>query len=138
LSFVFLLKGKLKVKIGYSITMCLIENCSKEYELNKIISDHIWLAYSAGGFRVRRSFLRLIWLACIWVVWTERNHRLFWGSANTPTQMLDNIKLHSFRWLKVTSVTLVLYSVWVLFEMFLVIFMRLFINSGSLPWHILC
>ncbi|PNX85681.1 70 kDa peptidyl-prolyl isomerase, partial [Trifolium pratense] len=29
---------------------------------------------SAGGSRARRSFLQLIWLACVWLVWTERNH----------------------------------------------------------------
>ncbi|GAU38426.1 hypothetical protein TSUD_396060 [Trifolium subterraneum] len=34
---------------------------------------------SAGGTRSRRSFMQLIWLACVWVVWTEWNHRLFRG-----------------------------------------------------------
>jgi hypothetical protein len=97
---------------------------------------------------IQSSFKKqLIWLACVWVVWTERNHRLFRGSASTPTQMLDKIKLHSFRWLKATSVTLAsnchswwsnpllcLGFVWNV----LVIFMWLFVNSGSLLWHILC
>ncbi|CAJ2679782.1 unnamed protein product [Trifolium pratense] len=36
---------------------------------------------SAGGSRARRSFMQLVWLACVWVVWTERNHRLFTGPA---------------------------------------------------------
>ncbi|WJX94027.1 hypothetical protein P8452_75492 [Trifolium repens] len=71
------------------------------------LRDHfVQFTYSAGGSRARRSLLQLIWLACVWVVWTERNHRLFRGSASTPTQMLDKIKLFSFRWLKATSVTL--------------------------------
>ncbi|KAK2445430.1 hypothetical protein QL285_016359 [Trifolium repens] len=71
------------------------------------LPDHfVQFTYSAGDSRARRSFMQLIWLACVWVVWTERNHRLFRGSASTPTQMLDKIKLHSFRWLKATSVTL--------------------------------
>ncbi|WJX19350.1 hypothetical protein P8452_09058 [Trifolium repens] len=71
------------------------------------LRDHfVQFTYSAGGSRARRSFLQLIWLACVWVVWTEKNHRLFRGSASTPTQMLDKIKLHSFRWLKATNVTL--------------------------------
>ncbi|WJX34558.1 hypothetical protein P8452_22662 [Trifolium repens] len=71
------------------------------------LRDHfVQFTYSAGGSRARRSLLQLIWLACVWVVWTERNHRLFRGSASTPTQMLEEIKLFSFRWLKATSVTL--------------------------------
>ncbi|GAU27449.1 hypothetical protein TSUD_161350 [Trifolium subterraneum] len=61
----------------------------------------------AGGSRARRSFLQLIWLACVWVVWTERNHRLFRGSVCSSHQLLDKIKLSSFRWLKTTNVTLV-------------------------------
>ncbi|MCI27265.1 heat-shock protein, partial [Trifolium medium] len=72
------------------------------------IRDHfVQFTLSAGGSRARRSFLQLIWLASVWVVWTERNHRLFRGSASTPHQMLDKIKLFSYRWLKTTSVTLV-------------------------------
>ncbi|PNX70272.1 70 kDa peptidyl-prolyl isomerase, partial [Trifolium pratense] len=44
-------------------------------------SDHfVQFSASAGGPRARRSFLQLIWLAVVWVVWTERNHRLFRGS----------------------------------------------------------
>ncbi|WJX74571.1 hypothetical protein P8452_58208 [Trifolium repens] len=40
--------------------------------------------YSAGGLRARRSFLQLIWLACL----------------------LDKVKLFSYRWLLTTDVTL--------------------------------
>ncbi|GAU50551.1 hypothetical protein TSUD_281250 [Trifolium subterraneum] len=71
------------------------------------LRDHfVQFTYSAGGSRARRSFLQLIWLTCGWVVWTERNHRLFRGLANSLQQLLDKIKLFSFRWLKSTSATL--------------------------------
>ncbi|CAJ2656620.1 unnamed protein product [Trifolium pratense] len=41
-------------------------------------SDHFaQFTDSAGGSRARRSFMQLIWLAVVWVVWTERNHILF-------------------------------------------------------------
>jgi hypothetical protein len=71
------------------------------------VRDHlVEFISSTGGSRARRSFLQLIWLACAWVVWTERNHRLFRGSASTLHQLLDKIKLFSFRWLKATSFTL--------------------------------
>ncbi|GAU29920.1 hypothetical protein TSUD_148290 [Trifolium subterraneum] len=42
------------------------------------LSDHlVQFTSSAGGARACRSFMQLIWLACVWVVWTEQNHRLF-------------------------------------------------------------
>ncbi|CAJ2634878.1 unnamed protein product [Trifolium pratense] len=63
---------------------------------------------SAGGSRDRRSFMQLVWLVCVWVVWTERNHRLFTGSANSVHHMVDKIKTFSYRWLKATSITLAL------------------------------
>ncbi|KAK2394241.1 hypothetical protein QL285_056095 [Trifolium repens] len=71
------------------------------------LRDHfVQFTYSAGDSRACRSFLQLIWLACVWVVWTERNHRLFRGTTNTTPQLLDKIKLFSFRWLKATGVIL--------------------------------
>ncbi|PNX56241.1 hypothetical protein L195_g058110 [Trifolium pratense] len=72
------------------------------------LRDHfVQFTASAGVSRARRSFLQLIWLVCVWVIWTERNHRLFKGSTSTPHLLLDKIKLFSFRCLKPTSITLV-------------------------------
>ncbi|PNY17176.1 hypothetical protein L195_g013914, partial [Trifolium pratense] len=71
------------------------------------LSDHfVRFTVSAGDLRARRSFMQLIWLACVWVVWTERNHRLFRDSENTVLHMLDKIKTFSYRRLKATSSTL--------------------------------
>ncbi|MCH85302.1 heat-shock protein, partial [Trifolium medium] len=71
------------------------------------LHDHfVQFTVSTGGSRARRSFLQFIWLSCVWVIWTERNHRLFKGSTGTPYLLLDKIKLFSFRWLKTTSITL--------------------------------
>ncbi|PNY15992.1 hypothetical protein L195_g012700, partial [Trifolium pratense] len=40
----------------------------------QVPSEHfVQFTVSAGGLRARRSFMQLIWLACVWVVWTERN-----------------------------------------------------------------
>ncbi|CAJ2627924.1 unnamed protein product [Trifolium pratense] len=73
------------------------------------LRDHfVQFTASLGGSRARRSFLQLVWLACAWVIWTERNHRLFKGSSDTPHTLLDKIKLFSFRWLKTTNITLAL------------------------------
>jgi hypothetical protein len=79
------------------------------------LPDHfVQFTHSAGGSRARRAFLHLIWLACAWVVWNERNQRLFRSTASSVTHLLDKVKLFSFRWLKTTSVTLVsnLYCWW--------------------------
>jgi hypothetical protein len=65
----------------------------------------IQFTYSTGGFRARRFFMQLIWLACVWVVWSERNHKLFRGSASSLQQLLDNIKSFSFTWLQSTNAT---------------------------------
>ncbi|GAU37879.1 hypothetical protein TSUD_395630 [Trifolium subterraneum] len=67
-----------------------------------------------GERRARRSFLQLIWLACVWVLWNERNNRLFRNIAQTVPQMLDKVKLYSLWWLKTENETLVtnLHSWW--------------------------
>jgi hypothetical protein len=61
------------------------------------LHDHlIQFTFSAGGLRARRSFLQLIWLACVWIVWNERNHRLFSNAASLVHLLLDKIKMFSF------------------------------------------
>jgi hypothetical protein len=73
-----------------------------------IISNHlVQFTYSVGGLRARRSFLQLIWLANLWVVWNERNLRLFRHSANYVHQLLAKVKMFSYRWLKTTHINLV-------------------------------
>ncbi|CAJ2632137.1 unnamed protein product [Trifolium pratense] len=78
------------------------------------IRDHfVHFTSSAGGSRARRSFLQLVWLVSVWVIWTERNHRLFRGSTSTSHQLLDKMNLFSYRWLKSKNVTLALnYHSW--------------------------
>ncbi|GAU34505.1 hypothetical protein TSUD_388170 [Trifolium subterraneum] len=73
------------------------------------LSDHfVQFTISAGGTRARRSFMQFIWLACVWVVWTEQNHRLFRGTTNSSLHMLDKIKIFSFMRLTAKSFTLAL------------------------------
>ncbi|GAU49132.1 hypothetical protein TSUD_406970 [Trifolium subterraneum] len=59
-----------------------------------------------GERRTRRSFMQLIWLACVWVIWNERNNRLFSNTTQTVPQLLDKVKWHSLWWLKTSNVTL--------------------------------
>ena len=69
--------------------------------------DHfVQFTFSAGGLRARRSFLQLIWLACTWIVWNERNQRLFRNAENSVHHLLGKVKMFSFRWLRTTNATL--------------------------------
>jgi hypothetical protein len=48
----------------------------------------------------------LCWLACVWVVWNERNLRVFQNTENSIFQLLDKVKLFSYRWLRTTTITI--------------------------------
>jgi len=54
----------------------------------------------AGMPRVSYLYFRIIWFATIWVIWKERNNRIFQNTVAAPLVLIDKIKLHSFLWLK--------------------------------------
>jgi len=37
-----------------------------------------------GGAPTKRSFMQLLWLVCVWVLWTERNNRQFNNHFHSP------------------------------------------------------
>jgi hypothetical protein len=43
----------------------------------------------------------------VWVLWTERNHRLFQHSESYVLQLVEKVKRYSYWWLKSTNITLV-------------------------------
>ena len=59
----------------------------------------------AGPPRVTHLFLRIIWFASVWVLWKERNNRVFQYAVYSSTGMLEKVKLYSFLWLKVKYAT---------------------------------
>jgi len=65
------------------------------------VSDHLHQFGTLGGFSksIHKAF-NLIWLSCVWVVWIERNARVFNQKKATLDQLLDKIKLQSYWWLK--------------------------------------
>ncbi|GAU21589.1 hypothetical protein TSUD_131730 [Trifolium subterraneum] len=72
------------------------------------LADHFrQFTFIAGGVRTRRAFLQLIWLICVWTIWKERNNRLFRNSEQSVSQLMDKVKLHFYRWLKASNITLV-------------------------------
>jgi len=42
----------------------------------------------------------LIWFTTSWVLWKERNNRIFRGEESTTLKVLENIKILSFWWHK--------------------------------------
>ena len=60
---------------------------------NQAIHDHFhqFIDYT-GGLKARRNFLHLIWLLCSWILWNERNNRLFKNQECTSYQLLEKVK----------------------------------------------
>ncbi|GAU12254.1 hypothetical protein TSUD_02210 [Trifolium subterraneum] len=59
-----------------------------------------------GGSRTRRSFLQLVWLCCMSVIWHQRNNRFFKAEGTTMQQMLEKFKLCTYWWMKAHNVHL--------------------------------
>jgi len=56
--------------------------CGGGYSHN--IYDHlVQFTHMTCGGKAKRLFLQLIWLLCTWVVWNERNNRLFINVVTT-------------------------------------------------------
>jgi hypothetical protein len=65
-----------------------------------IVDYFLQFGASLGLAKSRCSFMYLIWFASSWVIWKERNARIFHAKESTTYQLLENIKLLSFWWIK--------------------------------------
>jgi len=75
---------------------------------HNIISYHFTqFTYCTGVLKSRRSFLQLVWLLAVWVLWTERNNRLFHQKECSVVQLPDKVKYYSLWWLKANKVVFV-------------------------------
>jgi len=54
----------------------------------------------AGLPRSTHLFFRIIWCASVWVLWKERNDRVFQNTASDFATLMAKVKLNSFLWLK--------------------------------------
>jgi len=69
------------------------------------VTEHYYqFIHSTGGSAPHRSFVHLIWLCGIWVLWNERNQRLFTNTAQTAVHLLEKVKITSLRWMKAKNV----------------------------------
>ncbi|PNX77400.1 hypothetical protein L195_g033366, partial [Trifolium pratense] len=62
---------------------------SMAVDANNLPDHYVQFTQSVGGQRARQSFMQLIWLACVWIMWHERNHMLFRNTVSSLHQMLD-------------------------------------------------
>ena len=53
-----------------------------------------------GLHRSTHLFFIIIWFTTVWVLWKERNDRVFNNTASTPLILIEKVKLTSFLWLK--------------------------------------
>jgi len=63
------------------------------------------LSVTARMSRGAQSFFKVIWFACVWVIWKERNNHIFKNTATTPLDLIEKVKLYSFLWLKAKHVS---------------------------------
>jgi hypothetical protein len=54
----------------------------------------------AGMPRFSHSFFEIIWFATIWMIWKDRNSRVFQNKASNPFTLVEKIQQQSFLWLK--------------------------------------
>lgn len=69
-----------------------------------MLDNFLQFAYSSGGFKPRRSFLQLIWLCGVYVLWNEMNRILFSNKVKSIMQLLENVKVTSLNWLKAKNI----------------------------------
>jgi hypothetical protein len=53
--------------------------------------------------RIPRSshyIFKVIWFACVWVIWKDRNDRVFNNTGSNSSVLIEKIKLNSYLWLK--------------------------------------
>jgi len=87
--------GKIRSWVGIASAepLCLLEHFYQ-------------FVYSVGGSSIIRSFMQLIWLCCVWVLWNKRNSRVFKDTDHTVHQLVEKVKLHSFWWMKANNISI--------------------------------
>jgi len=64
------------------------------------VMDHFFqFVHMVGLPRTSHYFLKVIWLACIWAIWKERNSCVFKNAVMDPFSIVERVKLNSFLWL---------------------------------------
>jgi len=73
-----------------------------------IVDHFVQFTYLLGGATKMRSFMQLLWLLCVWVLWSERNNKSFNNTENSIHWLVEKVQTHSYWWMKAASVVHVL------------------------------
>ena len=75
------------------------------------VHDHLFQFTNAlGTSRTHRSFMQLLWLLGVWILWNERNNKLFNNVQTSMLDLLEKVKFSCLWWLKANNITFVLGS----------------------------
>jgi len=72
---------------------------------SELRQHYVQVTKMAGLPRFTHSFFTIIWFASIWVIWKERNHRVFQNMVSNSSTTIEKVKLNSFLWLKSKQAT---------------------------------
>ena len=61
----------------------------------------------AGMPTYSQLYFRIIWFATDWVIWKDRNNRIFQNMVSNPLNLFEKVKLNSFLWLRSKQVDFV-------------------------------
>ena len=92
-------------------------NLMKWLDLYFVMRPNLFIHWEcwSGGFmnkKVRKG-LRMIWEVAIWVIWKARNERIFNGVIVTWEEIVEEVKVMSWRWiLGRTSTPVCMYYEW--------------------------
>lgn len=65
------------------------------------VADHLHqFGHLPNVPRFTHTFLKVIWHATAWVIWKERNNRIFSNIIREVVQLSESVKLLSYSWLK--------------------------------------
>jgi hypothetical protein len=66
-----------------------------------LVVDHFYhFGHLAGLPRYTYIYFQVIWHSTVWVIWKERNNRVFKHKAQDLIKLLDYVRFMSFSWLK--------------------------------------
>jgi hypothetical protein len=90
-----------------SVWVLVCEWIGVPYVSPRSVSDHYaQFIHMTGLPNCTHHYLKVIWLACCWVIWKERNNCIFKNAVLDPSCIVDKVKLTSFLWLSSHSVSI--------------------------------
>lgn len=116
LSGVWQVAGKMKRHLICFYTAIFLVPCGNMLGLGSVFQELTLIVFVItffqfihyiGDSKIRWSFLQLLWLMCVWLIWNERNNRIF-NNVETPIkEIMGKVKYNSYCWLKANKANFV-------------------------------